>query len=181
MKYLTILLVLVSTISCTIADPSPSYEPPTPVKTTLMHKARYYLGMDETRHRELMKAIMGVDPVTTEWCAAFVNMILLENRLPTSESVSEHYLLARSFLEYGEEVIEPEAGDIVIFPRGDTDWQGHVGFYVETVESNGITYYKILGGNQDDSVNVTNYRADKAIGIRRAAEFVWDYYNPFPH
>jgi uncharacterized protein (TIGR02594 family) len=173
MKYIipSLLLLFVMT-SCTVGEIFKS-EPLAPQKTTLTHKAYYYYGMDEARHRDLIKEIMGVDPVTTEWCAAFVNMVLLENRLPTSESVSEHYLLARSFLEYGYEVTEPQQGDIMIFERGNEGWQGHVGFYVSTTElDNGNKVYNILGGNQNDSVNVKAYPDSRLIGIRRAVKEV---------
>lgn len=175
MKYfipLYSLMLLLVMSSCTIGDMFKP-EPLAPQKTTLTHKAYYYYGMDEARHRDLIKEIMGVDPVTTEWCAAFVNMVLLENKLPTSESVSEHYLLAKSFLEYGEEVVEPQQGDIMIFERGNEGWQGHVGFYVSTtVLDNGSKVYNILGGNQNDSVNVKSYSGSRLIGIRRVVEEV---------
>ena len=49
--------------SCTIGDMFKP-EPLAPQKTTLTHKAYYYYGMDEARHRDLIKEIMGVDPVT---------------------------------------------------------------------------------------------------------------------
>ena len=69
-----------------------------------------------------------------------------------------------------EAVEEPEMGDIVVFPRGDQGWQGHVGFYVKSQEIDGVLYYYILGGNQKNSVRVDLYRADKAIGIRRSSK-----------
>ena len=142
-----------------------------PLKTTLTHKAYYYYGLNEARDRELIKQIMGVDPVTTEWCAAFVNMVLLEERLPTSESVSSNYLLARSFLKYGEEVTEPQQGDIVVLPRGNSEWQGHVGFYSSTsISANGTKMYNILGGNQNNAVNLKAFPASSVLGIRRVTE-----------
>ena len=114
-----------------------------------------------------LKEFLGVDPVRTEWCAAFVNAVLEESGIPGSESVSNHPLTARSFLKWGEKVDEPLPGDIVIFPRGNVSWQGHVGFYIGTIVRNNIKYYLILGGNQTNSVNIEYYRASKAIGIRR--------------
>ena len=56
----------------------PSYLPRPPVTQTLTHKAYYYIGLNEQRDRVLIKEIMGIDPVITEWCAAFINMILFE-------------------------------------------------------------------------------------------------------
>lgn len=172
MKYIIFTLTLLPLMAaCSLVENFTEEERMVPLKTTLTHKAYYYYGLNETRDRELIKSIMGVDPVTTEWCAAFVNMVLLEQRLPTSEFVSDNYLLARSFLEYGEAVTEPEQGDIVVFKRGNTEWQGHVGFYVSTTTlSNGAKVYNILGGNQDDTVNVKAYPVSRALGIRRVTD-----------
>ena len=125
------------------------------------------LGMNERTHRQELKDLTGVDPVRTEWCAAFVNAILDVNGIPGSESVSKYPLTARSFLKWGVPVQSPLKGDIVIFPRGNQGWQGHVGFYIATQRLNGITYYVILGGNQNDSVSYELYRASSAISIRR--------------
>lgn len=171
MKYIILTIALLPLMACSAIENFGKEERMVPLKTTLTHKAYYYYGLNEERDRELIKSIMGVDPVTTEWCAAFVNMVLLEQRLPTSEFVSEHYLLARSFLEYGEEVTEPEQGDIVVFERGNTEWQGHVGFYVSTTTlSNGAKVYNILGGNQDDTVNVKAYPVSRALSVRRVTD-----------
>jgi len=142
------------------------------VSQTLTHKAYYYYGLNEIKDRNLLKNILGVDPVVTHWCAAFVNMILLENNLPTSESVSRYYLTARSFLTYGQEVTEPRQGDIIVFPRGNQGWQGHVGFYVSSTTINGAEYYNIIGGNQNDSVTITPYLSSSALTIRRTDEAV---------
>ena len=142
------------------------FEKPEPVaKQTIV--AWQYLDYGETSHRQELKALTGVDPVRTEWCAAFINAVLRESGIEGSESVSDYPLTARSFLHWGEEVEEPNIGDIIVFPRGNVAWQGHVGFYFGSVNVNGIEYYKILGGNQDNKVSVDLFPASKAIGIRR--------------
>jgi uncharacterized protein (TIGR02594 family) len=172
MKYIILSVILVTLLGCS-AVKSTLFEEErmVPLKTTLTHKAYYYYGLNETRDRELIKDIMGVDPVTTEWCAAFVNMVLLEQQLPTSALFSNYPFLARSFLDYGEEVTEPQQGDIVVFPRGNTEWQGHVGFYSSTSTlPNGTKVYNILGGNQNNSVNLQAYPASAALSIRRVTE-----------
>jgi uncharacterized protein (TIGR02594 family) len=137
-------------------------------KSTLTHKAYYWIGLDERDDRYVLKDILGVDPVRVEWCAAFVNMVLLENDLPTSASVSNHPLTARSFLRWGEKVTDPTQGDILIFKRGNSGWQGHVAFYVSSTTLDGKLYYYVLGGNQEDKVSVDMYPASKLLGIRRA-------------
>lgn len=134
---------------------------------SLAHKAYYYIGLEEQKDRKLLKDITGVDPVTTEWCAAFVNMILLENQITTSADVSPYPLMARSFLKWGHEVDEPQKGDIIIFERGESGWQGHVGFYVNSKILNGQKVYYVLGGNQNDKVSIMVYPEDKLLSIRR--------------
>ena len=126
------------------------------------------LGMNEYRDRTALKQYVGVDPRYTEWCAAFVNAVLAESIMTNLHDMNHpRPLNARSFLDWGEEVDVPRAGDIIVFPRGKSDWQGHVGFYVGTTEKNGKKYYRILGGNQNDSVSIDLYSANQALGIRR--------------
>lgn len=126
-----------------------------------------YVGLQERQDREQLRSLVGVDPVRIEWCAAFINAILERQGIPGSDSVSDTPLMARSFLDWGTSVEEPQRGDIVVFKRGNSSWQGHVAIYLSTVERNGRTYYRILGGNQNDSVNVIDYPASMLIDIRR--------------
>jgi uncharacterized protein (TIGR02594 family) len=128
-----------------------------------------YLGYSEKTHRSELKELLDIDPVRTEWCAAFVNAVLEESNI-TSNSNHKYPLTARAFLDWGESVpkddIQP--GDIVVFPRGNQGWQGHVGFYLRTEEINGIAYYWILGGNQRNKVSVVRYKQSSVLGIRRS-------------
>jgi uncharacterized protein (TIGR02594 family) len=131
--------------------------------------AQPYIGLQERQDRTQLRELVGVDPVRTEWCAAFVNAILEKDNIPGSDTVSEYPLTARSFLEWGNRIDKTEIkrGDIVVFPRGNQGWQGHVGFYVETQVHNGIEYWVILGGNQQNQVRYDLYSPRKALGIRR--------------
>ena len=131
--------------------------------------AQPYVGLQERLNRTEIRDLTGVDPVRTEWCAAFVNAILEKDGIPGSESVSEHPLMARSFLDWGVKVDSEEIqrGDIVIFPRGNAGWQGHVGFYVETQIIDGVEQWVILGGNQSNEVRYDLYDPRRALGIRR--------------
>ena len=133
------------------------------------------LGLDERKNRQELKEFLGVDPVHYEWCAAFVNSVLRVNDIPGSESVSKYPLTARSFMNWGEPVMVPERGDIVVFPRGNQGWQGHVGFYMKSVYVDNKEFYMILGGNQDNQVSFELYPANKAIAIRRQAGY-WSEY-----
>lgn len=132
--------------------------------------AENYIGMDEIASNKELKFLMGIDPISIQWCAAFVNAVLDKSDIEGSESVSNYPLLARSFLNWGEKADVPKKGDIVVFPRGNQGWQGHVGFYVDTVLQDGVEYYIILGGNQDDRVSYDLYLADSALSVRKMAE-----------
>ena len=144
----------------------------TSISTEPLSVAQSKLGLNEHQHRTVLKRYVGVDPRYTEWCAAFVNAVLQESNIDSlTDTGHRNPLAARSWLEWGESVDTPRAGDIVIFPRGKNAWQGHVGFYAGSVvrDSNGRTYYRILGGNQNDRVSIVEYPANKALGIRRAS------------
>lgn len=127
-------------------------------------KAQEYIGLDENIDRKKLKELVGVDPARTEWCAAFVNAVLDLQNIPGSESVSDYPLMARSFLDWGDKVEgDPQRGDVVIFPRGDRGWQGHVGFFIRDTGKAWV----ILGGNQDNTVNYALYDPSKVIDVRR--------------
>ena len=132
-------------------------------------KASEFYGLHERYDRQELKDLVGVDPVRTEWCAAFVNAILEMDGIPGSESVSDYPLTARSFLKWGSPINpqDIQKGDIVVFPRGNTGWQGHVGFYAGR-GTNGM--WVILGGNQDNQVRYDYYDPKRALGIRRWTE-----------
>jgi len=99
----------------------------------------------------------------TPWCSAFINGICFILNLPMSNSA-----WARSWLMVGIpiELEEAQVGfDICIFKRG-TGSQGHVGFFAG-MEGDNIL---ILGGNQNNSVNVLSFGKDKLLGVRRLLE-----------
>lgn len=138
--------------------------PPDPVLNALR-----YIGFSEISQRYELSTLTGIDPVHTQWCAAFVNSILAMSDIPGSETVSAYPLTARSFTKWGDRV-EPadiKRGDIVVFPRGRSGWQGHVGFYIETRIIDGYPMYVILGGNQDNTVNYDLFTPGTALTIRR--------------
>jgi len=140
------------------------------VNPTYISYAQKYVGMDEYSYKSELETLMGIDPISIQWCAAFVNAVLNESGVSGSESISDTPLLARSFLNWGERVDIPKKGDIVVFPRGNQEWQGHVGFYVDTIVQDGVEYYLILGGNQSNKVSYDLYLAESALSIRRMKE-----------
>lgn len=94
------------------------------------------------------------------WCAAFVGAVLARVGKQNTGS-----LLAKSYLNWGEKVSYKNAmpGDIVVLHRGNASWQGHVGFLVKKDRD----YVHILGGNQNNQVNVTKYPVKRLAGVRR--------------
>ena len=132
--------------------------------------AQPYIGLDERIHRRELKELLDVDPVRTEWCAAFVNSVLEIDGIPNLNDQTRYPpLMARSFLHWGErvELENIQRGDVVVFPRGNAGWKGHVGFYVDTQIHNGREYWIILGGNQSNEVRYDFYSPSKVLGIRR--------------
>ena len=103
----------------------------------------------------------GVKDDETAWCAAFVGAMLKRARMKGTGKPN-----ARSYLDWGVPVDRKDArpGDIVIFKRGNSSWQGHVAFFVKDRG----TAIDVLGGNQSDAVNVKGYSAASLLGIRRA-------------
>ena len=165
MKNTALFLSVILLCSCGIKTDLGATQPKT--YPQYLKTADAFNGFSERSNRQELKQFMKVDPVRTEWCAAFVNSVLRVNEVPGSETVSDNPLMARSFLDWGVAVEEPRLGDIVIFPRGNQGWQGHVGFYIRTVERGGRSYYVILGGNQNNKVSYDLYPASSRLGIRR--------------
>lgn len=103
-----------------------------------------------------------LDPATTAWCAAFVNA-----SLGAAGQQGTGALNARSFLDWGQAVDQPQRGDVAVFSRGDPNgWQGHVGFF-EGYGPDGRV--RVLGGNQGDSVSVASFDPSSLLGFRRGA------------
>lgn len=179
MKYLLAVIVLVLSSSCTAPTISLEAIQDHPRQQIRVNndnpaiKAIQYINFSERTHRQELKDFIGVDPRRTEWCAAFVNAVLEESNIKSNND-HPYPLTARAFLDWGQEVSKKDikAGDVVIFPRGNQGWQGHVGFYIRSVNINGVEYYYILGGNQNNKVSIEMYRANRALGIRRHEKLI---------
>lgn len=104
-----------------------------------------------------------LDPATTPWCAAFANAVLGASGIKGTGKAN-----ARSFLDWGTPTDNPSEGDIVVFKRGGSSWQGHVAFFVGFDGDGNI---KVLGGNQHDHVSITTMPASALLGFRRAPDF----------
>ncbi len=133
--------------------------------------AKSKVGLQEVRDNKALKALFKqyavdgdilIDPATTPWCAAFMNVCLRAAGKPGNGRLN-----AQSFLAYGEPIKtlqSAQRGDLLIFARGGSTWQGHITFF------DGIERPKVircLGGNQGDAVSYSFYGADRLLGIRR--------------
>lgn len=95
----------------------------------------------------------------TPWCAAFANWILRACNIKGTGS-----LAARSFLKLGVDTKQPRLGDLVVLWRIRPDSPyGHVGFFIK--ESDKLVW--ILGGNQNNSVNIMAYSKVQLLGYRK--------------
>ena len=93
-------------------------------------------------------------------CASWANAVLKSAGYQGTNSAA-----ARSFLNYGQPVSQPTRGDIVVLSRGNDPSKGHVGFYEGPGSTPGTV--RILGGNQNDSVSVSEFPEASVIGYRR--------------
>lgn len=102
----------------------------------------------------------GVTDDETAWCAAFVGAMLKRAGIKGTGKLN-----ARSYLDWGTPVDRKDAqpGDVVIFKRGSSSWQGHVAFFVKDRGA----LIDVLGGNQSNAVNVKGYQSAALLGIRR--------------
>lgn len=91
------------------------------------------------------------------WCAAYVGAMLKRSGIKSTNS-----LLARSYTTWGIELNQPEFGAIAVFKRGTNPTLGHVGFVVGYDREN----IYLLGGNQNDQVNITPYPTANLISLR---------------
>lgn len=105
----------------------------------------------------------------TAWCAAFANAMLERSGVGGTKM-----LTARSFLAWGVKLDKPRPGCIAVFERGNSTWEGHVGFYVGEDHS----HVFVLGGNQwnpktkrSEIVNVSRQPKSKLLGYRWPSTF----------
>lgn len=91
------------------------------------------------------------------WCAAYVGAMLKRSGIKPTNS-----LLARSYTTWGRELDQPVFGAIAVLKRGNNPALGHVGFVI-SLEADQVY---ILGGNQNDQVNITPYPKSNLISLR---------------
>lgn len=123
--------------------------------------AMNYNGYQALKNRKELKEKLEIDPVSTPWCAGFINYVLDQAGYYSTNS-----LIASSYHNYGSKVKSPEPGDIVIIRRSGGSGR-HVAFFYGFHEENGQKYIQLLGGNQDKAVNITAYPIELVVDVRR--------------
>jgi uncharacterized protein (TIGR02594 family) len=131
-----------------------------------LSEARRYIGTAEVSGYLHSSTVVGffhaightqiVDDETA-WCAAFVGAVLEHAGIRSTRALN-----ARSYLGWGESITLPRLGCIVVFKRGGSSWQGHVGFYISHDEN----YIRVLGGNQSNRVGINTYPRRDWLGYR---------------
>jgi uncharacterized protein (TIGR02594 family) len=136
--------------------------------------ARRYIGTQEIPGKRSNPVIMGwakraggwiasyFKDDDIPWCALFVEAVLADVGLKGTAS-----LAARSYEKWGVKLAQPALGAVLTFVRNGG---GHVGFYV----GGNATAYRVLGGNQSNSVNETWIAKSRCTGIR------WPKGEPLP-
>lgn len=92
------------------------------------------------------------------WCGLFVAYCCHAQGL----QVVKHPLWALNWNKYGNVAKVPMLGDVLTFTRNGG---GHVGIYV----GEDATHYHVLGGNQNNSVNVARIAKNRLSQARRTA------------
>lgn len=126
-------------------------------------KAQKLVGLHEAIDTKKLTKLLSVNPVQVPWCGYFLTYIF------DGKDNLENPGLARNWLSVGTNTDIPKKGDLVIFERNNSSWQGHVGFYVDEYRVNGIDYIAVLGGNQNDSVRYSLYKKTNVLGYRRVS------------
>lgn len=137
------------------------------LKPTWLNVAESQLGVKEITgerhnpivleyHRTTTLSERAAGKDETPWCSSFVNWCLIKAGYKGTNNA-----LARSWLQWGIELLEPQEGCITVIRRkqhGPDAATGsrrgfHVGFYV----GHSPHSIRLLGGNQRDQVKLSNY------------------------
>ena len=136
----------------------------------LIREASVFFGLQEIPGDQHQQQILtffketGHKDIRTDedaWCSAFVAYCAKKSGLTYSKKAT-----AKSWLNVGKAVTDPQPGDLVVFWREDPNsWKGHVAIYLGKDEN--AHEVICLGGNQNDEVNVSSYSEANVLGYRR--------------
>lgn len=107
---------------------------------------------------------------STAWCGLFFAIVCkrAKRELPQFKDPYD-YLRALKYVGIWQNTPRPAVGDVLVFQRPSG---GHIGFYVAESKT---TYY-VLGGNQNNSVNITEILKSRCVATRRP---LYNSYVPF--
>ena len=95
------------------------------------------------------------------WCGLFVAHCI--SLTTDKDPLPVNPLGSRNWAKFGVECPIPSIGSVLVFWRvNPNDWRGHVGFYYGEDDE---TYY-VLGGNQNNQVNITRIRKERLLACR---------------
>ena len=129
-----------------------------------LNAARDELGVTETPGKANTTRVVMYHSTTSlgkaddsvPWCASFVNFALKEAGIAGTGAPN-----ARSFLQWGVST-PPKVGAVGVMRRGNSAWQGHVGFVTAVTP----THVELLGGNQGDKVSIQRFDRSLFIDFR---------------
>lgn len=118
------------------------------------------------------------DPINKSWCALFTANVMTVGGLPIEDLPKDgDKFVAKKYNTIGDRVYRRgkgefdssklKYGDVVIMDSSIPDaasWQGHVAFYVGMTPDGKI---QLFGGNQNDSINISQFDTELIYGIRR--------------
>lgn len=94
----------------------------------------------------------------TAWCSSFANWCMIQAGHRGTNRAN-----ARSWLDWGQALDEPRYGCVtVLWRESRSSWKGHVAFFNSMSGSN----LSLLGGNQSNSVRLSNYASSRVLGYR---------------
>lgn len=140
------------------------------ISNPLIQEARKFYGEEEIEGEKHNKSILlffkesGNANITSDevsWCSVFISYCAKKAGLSYTKKAT-----AKSWLDYGQKIRNPEPGDLVVFWREDPNsWKGHVAIFLSIdPENNEII---CLGGNQDGKVCIRQYSEEYVLGFRR--------------
>ena len=127
-------------------------------------EARKLIGLHEIKGSQHSPEILqmwrdikrsGIKDDETPWCAAFVGAMLERAGIQSSRFEG-----AKSYMQWGRTLIGPVYGCVGVLVRKGG---GHVGFIVGADKDGNLL---VLGGNQDDQVNVRAFPFERFVAFR---------------
>jgi len=99
------------------------------------------------------------DDSTTSWCSAMLSYYAKKCGYEYHKGLD-----ARGWLKMPIYVLKPTIGDVVVLWRNNPkSWEGHVGLFVSWTADR----VYLLGGNQNNQINITPFTKTRILGIRK--------------